>query len=164
MLTCCPCGRALPSCLATLPGGASLKGSCMKGFLHHGLGESDSGLRGSVAVAAREPMNRPPNRRALKANLGMAPGFGRGRNCRAAVACDNTALPPICPACRDNFSEHPLNLSCGWICKACSHHHVSYISPILSQRFFVEETCIFASLTYRLKFSSLAGRGHVDRN
>ena len=47
----------------------------MKGFVHHGLFfvSESAGLVGKVAVAAREPMNKPPSSLALKANLGIAP-------------------------------------------------------------------------------------------
>ena len=51
--------------------GAS-NGIRMKGFVHNGLPD-ESGTAGKVAVAAREPMKRPPSSLALKASLGIAP-------------------------------------------------------------------------------------------
>jgi hypothetical protein len=70
--------------------------SCMNGLRHQGRGASGS-EGGSVAVAANDPMNSPPNSRALKASFMATPG-GLGIKARATIGCERAALPPKRPA------------------------------------------------------------------
>ena len=67
----------------------------MKGFLHRG--SDPSGEEGKAAVAAREPMKRPPNKRALKASFATWGGLGTKAR---AIAGLERAVPPTRPGQR----------------------------------------------------------------